>query len=158
MKSRNSVIVHLVFWLFILLFVTAVVIYSKEPVSLRRLAVNFGYSGLIHISIFYINYTLLIPLLIKESKRYGLYIVSIILLMVVMSFIKTVIAVLNPETILQNMDSNGVVQERSIANYAISALFISGFFIVVSSLLKLAIDWFGNERTQRNLESEKKEM
>ncbi len=75
-----------------------------------------------------------------------------------MSFIKTVIATLHAETILQHLNSNGVAEYTPISTYAISALFISGFFIVVSSLLKLAIDWFGNEHTQRNLESEKKEM
>src|SRR5690349_18957459 len=144
MKSRNSIVIHLLFWLFIVLFVTVLVIYSKEPVSFYDLAVNFGYSGLINISIFYINYTLLIPLLIKENKKYGLYIISIILLMVMMSFIKTVIASLHVETILRHLSSSGTVEYLPISTYAISALFISGFFIVVSSLLKLAIDWFGN--------------
>ncbi|ATP58559.1 hypothetical protein CPT03_19865 [Pedobacter ginsengisoli] len=158
MKSRNSIVIHLLFWLFIVLLVTAIVIYSKERVSFYDLAVNFGYSGLINISIFYINYTLLIPLLIKENKKYGLYIISIILLMIMMSLIKTVIASLHVETILRHLSSSGTVEYLPISTYAISALFISGFFIVVSSLLKLAIDWFGNERTQRNLESEKKEM
>ncbi|WP_449439921.1 sensor histidine kinase [Pedobacter steynii] len=158
MKSRNSIVIHLLFWLFIVLLVTVIVIYSKEPVSFYDLAVNFGYSGLINISIFYINYTLLIPLLIKENKKYGLYIISIILLMIMMSLIKTVIASLHVETILRHLSSSGTVEYLPISTYAISALFISGFFIVVSSLLKLAIDWFGNERTQRNLESEKKEM
>lgn len=158
MKSRNSIIIHLVFWLFIVVLVTVLVAYSKEPLSFYNLAVGLGYSGLINISIFYINYTLLIPLLVKENKKYGLYIISIILLMVMMSFFKTVIASLHADTILRHINNNGGVEYIPISSYAITAVFVSGFFIVVSSMLKLGIDWFGNERTQRNLESEKKEM
>jgi len=42
--------------------------------------------------------------------------------------------------------------------YAVVVSFISGFFLVSSCIIKFSIDWFSNERVQRNLESEKKDM
>ncbi|GAB1464254.1 sensor histidine kinase [Pedobacter sp.] len=37
-------------------------------------------------------------------------------------------------------------------------MFSAGFFLVCSCIIKFAVDWFSNERIQRNLESEKKDM
>jgi len=158
MKNKRPFIVHVIFWLLIGLILTIQVIFNRRSFSLQELAVIYGYSGLVNISIFYINYTLLIPLLVKEQKKYGLYIVSIMLLIVVMCIIKTVIASLNPEIILSYTSGKGTLEYSSIARYAAESLFFSGFFVVVSALLKFAIDWFGNERVQRNLEVERKEM
>lgn len=157
MKNKGPLIVHLIFWSFIIFLLVLSVLFSKEPQTVYTIAVNFGYSGLINISIFYINYTLLIPLLVKEQKKYGLYMGAILLLIVVMSAIKTVLASLNADIVLLVSDG-GRREFVTLGKYALAAVFTSGFFIVVSSLLKFGIDWFGNERIQRNLESEKKEM
>lgn len=158
MKSKGPLIVHIIFWLFVTIILVIGIVFSQEVPTLYKLMVDIGYSGLINISLFYINYTLLIPLLIREQKKYGLYIISILLLIVIMSLIKTILASLNADVILGYIDKAGKQAYRPITNYALGTIFSSGFFIVVSSLLKFAIDWFGNERIQRNLESEKKEM
>lgn len=157
MKNKGPLIVHVVFWSLIFSFIVLDTVFAKEPRTLSSIAIRYGYSGLINISIFYINYTLLIPMLIKEQKKYGLYMGAILLLIVVMSAIKTVIASLNPEVILVTWEG-GARGYTPITTYALIAVFGCGFFIVVSSLTKFAVDWFGNERIQRNLESEKKEM
>lgn len=157
MKNKGPLIVHLVFWSLVLCIITLDIVIAKESRNLSSIVIRYGSSQLINISIFYINYTLLIPMLIKEQKKYGLYIGSILLLIVVMSATRTVIASLNPEVILVTWES-GVRDYMPITTFALIAVFSCGFFIVVSSLLKFAIDWFGNERVQRNLESEKKEM
>lgn len=158
MKNKRPLIVHVVFWMLISVLLIAEVIFNKRSFSPYELVTIYGYSGLINISIFYINYTLLIPLLVKEQKRYGLYIVAIVLLIVGMSVLKTIVASLNPEMLLSYVSDKGTVEYSSISRYALLSLFASGFFIVVSSLLKFAIDWFGNERVQRDLERERKEM
>ncbi|SHF63296.1 sensor histidine kinase [Pedobacter caeni] len=157
MKNKGPLVVHIVFWVLVYSLVVLDTIFSKEPRTLSSIAIRYGYSGLTNISIFYINYTLLIPMLIKEQKKYGLYMGAILLLIVVMSAIKTVIASLNPEELLVTWEGN-VRSYIPIGKYAIMAVFSCGFFTVVSSLTKFAVDWFGNERIQRNLESEKKEM
>ncbi|MBB2151047.1 sensor histidine kinase [Pedobacter gandavensis] len=157
MKNKGPLIVHLIFWSFILFLLVLGVLFNKEPQTIYTVAVNYGYSGLINISIFYINYTLLIPLLVKEQRKYGLYMGAILLLIVVMSAIKTVLASLNADIVLM-MTYHGKKEFMALGKYALGAIFTSGFFVVVSSLLKFGIDWFGNERIQRDLESEKKEM
>lgn len=157
MKNKGPLVVHIVFWVLVYSLVVLDTIISTEPRTLSSIAIRYGYSGLTNISIFYINYTLLIPMLIKEQKKYGLYMGAILLLIVVMSAIKTVIASLNPEELLVTWEGN-VRSYIPISKYAIMAVFSCGFFTVMSSLTKFAVDWFGNERIQRNLESEKKEM
>jgi len=158
MKNKRPFIVHLIFWGIIAFLLVLEVVLNRRSFTLHELGVIYGYSGLSNLSIFYINYTLLIPLLVKEQKRYGLYIVSITLLIIVMCALKTVIASLNPDILLTYSGEKGTLEYSSIARYAAEALFFSGFFVVVSALLKFAIDWFGNERVQRNLERERKEM
>ena len=159
MKNKASIIIHTLFWLFILTINLVGLYFTKEPTSAYSVMVRMGYFGLINVSIFYINYTLLIPQLVRSQKRYGLYILSIAFVIIFMSFVKTLIAALNSELILAHLNSETRKQEvMSLARYAGSAVFTSGFFIVISSLIKFAVDWFGNERVQRNLESEKKDM
>jgi two-component system LytT family sensor kinase len=159
MKSKGPLVVHLVFWLFILALCFMGIINSKEPVSAYDILVQFGYYGIMNVSLFYINYTLLIPELIKLRKRYWWYVLSIAALILVMGLIKTVIASLNSDIMLSFTNQRTNKKEYvDITTYAIRTIFTSGFFIVISSLLNFAVDWFANDRIQRNLESEKKDM
>lgn len=159
MKGKGPVTVHLIFWLLMVIPFAVAVISAKKVPSTYELMVEFGYYGLINISIFYVNYTLLIPLLVKEQKRYWIYISSIIVLLLGSVCVKTVLATLNRDVILSYTNHRtGASSTIEITQYVVTAIFSSGFFIVVSSLLKFAIDWFANERIQRNLEREKKDM
>jgi two-component system LytT family sensor kinase len=159
MKNKGPLVVHLVFWLFILTLCLVGIVNSKEPISGYEILVQFGYYGVMNVSLFYINYTLLIPELIKSRKMYWWYVISIAALILVMGLIKTAIASLNSDIMLSFTNQRTNKKEFvDITTYAIRTIFISGFFIVISSLLKFAIDWFANDRIQRNLESEKKDM
>jgi LytS/YehU family sensor histidine kinase len=97
-------------------------------------------------------------MLIQEQKRYGLYVASIFLVIAMMAFIKTFLATLNSDIVLTHHMGNNTVIREDLESFAIKSVFFSGFFIVVSSLLKFAIDWFGNENVQRSLMNEKREM
>lgn len=158
MKSKAPFTVHLIFWLIIgaILFFEAFV--SSEAVTLSSFAIKHGYSGLINISIFYINYTLLIPMLVKDSKRYGLYVISITLLILFMTLIKVGIDSFYSNFFLSALDQAVKGRYAEVAKHVIFNIFISGFFVVASSLIRFAADWFGNESAQRNLIREKKEM
>jgi LytS/YehU family sensor histidine kinase len=159
MKGKAPVTVHLIFWLLMAMPFAMSMINAKKVPSSYELMVEFGYYGLINISIFYINYTLLIPLLVKEQKRYWIYISSIVVLLLGSVLVKAVLATLNRDIILSYTNQRtGESTVMEITQYVVTAIFSSGFFIVVSSLLKFAIDWFANERIQRNLEREKKDM
>lgn len=159
MKGKAPVTVHLIFWLLMVMpFVIGIVNTPKMP-TVYELMVEYGYYGLINISIFYVNYTLLIPLLVKEQKRYWIYISSIVVLLLGSVLVKSVLATLNRDIILSYTNHRtGESTMIEITQYVVTAIFSSGFFIVVSSLLKFAIDWFANERIQRNLERERKDM
>ncbi len=157
MENKGSFIVNVLFWVFILTMCSLPILYSKTPLSSYYLLVTFGYYGIINVSIFYINYTLLIPQLIKIRKQYWMYILSITVLIVVMCIVKTIIATLNSDIVLAYTDNKTKVFE-SLSKYIIRTIFMSGFFVVISCLLKFAVDWFANERVNRHLETEKKDM
>jgi two-component system LytT family sensor kinase len=159
MNNKGPLLVHFVFWLFLISLCILGIVGSSRIYTGYQIMVIFGYYGLINVSIFYINYTLLIPQLVKVQKKYGLYILSIGLLILIMGILKTVLASMNSDIILTQISSDsGKTTFSNLPNYAIRTVFASGFFIVVSALLKFAIDWFAYERIQRDLESEKKDM
>lgn len=159
MKSKGPLVVHLFFWLIILAILLWDTFSGGQAPSRYEVAVKLGYFAVINLSIFYINYTLLIPILIEQKKRYGLYVLSICLLIAVMVVIKTAVASLNSDFFLTYISpESGRIEYYEITKYIVFAIFVSGFFVVVSALLKFAIDWFGSERVQRDLVSEKRDM
>jgi len=159
MKNKGSIIIHALFWIFLGMLCVMTIINNREETSWFTILVYFGYYGLINISIFYINYMLLIPQLVRERKKYAFYIISIVLLIIFMSLLKTLVAFLYSDIVLTHINDHTTRKViTKISQYIFSAVFTSGFFIVISSLIKFAVDWFGNEQVQRKLESEKKDM
>ncbi|MES2417914.1 MAG: sensor histidine kinase [Bacteroidota bacterium] len=156
MKSKGALIVNLLFWLFIVAMITLGVINSTHKPTLFELLVEYGYYGIINVSLFYINSLILIPDIIKRRQKSWLYVFLLLGLIAVAVIIKLGIAVIYPEIILEHGQSKRKVVAYN--EYIARALFVSGFFVVISSLLKFATDWFSNERIQRSLESEKKDM
>jgi len=156
MKDKRELIAHLAYWLFIGGLIGLSILISERPLSSTSLLVNLGYFSVINISIFYINYTLLIPQLLK---RYWLYILAIIGLIGLMAAAKTIIAVLYMDVVLKRMDiKSGVAEDVSLSSFVTATVFVSGFFIISGCLIKFALDWFSNIRIQRSLETEKKDM
>jgi len=159
MKNKGPLAAHLLFWIIILSILVWDTFRGNEQPTLYEAVMRFGYFAIINLSIFYINYTLLIPILVKQKKKYGLYMVAIFMLIAIMVIIKTIVASLNSDFFLtyQN-ENNGKIEYLELTKYMVFAIFVSGFFVVVSALLKFAIDWFGSERIQRDLVSEKRDM
>lgn len=159
MKNKGPLAAHLLFWMLILAVLLWDTFSNNQRPTLYEVTVKFGYFAIINLSIFYINYTLLIPILVKDKKKYGLYMVSIFMLIAIMVVIKTVVASLNSDFFLTYLnEDSGKTDYLELSTYVIFAIFVSGFFVVVSALLKFAIDWFGSERIQRDLLSEKRDM
>ena len=157
MKSRGAVIVNIIFWLFIVVLIAVGIINSPNKPSWFELLVELGFYGIVNVSLFYINYLILIPNVVQRKKSLWLYLFLIISLISITVVVKLGIAVLYPEIILEHTYQNH--KNTTTYNvYMLQALFMSGFFVVISSLLKFTTDWFVNERVQRNLESEKKDM
>lgn len=156
-QSRGPFILHAVFWGFICLLIIVISMMGSEKHTMKDYFLSYFVFGIVNVSVFYINYIFLIPSLIKKRKKYWLYVLSFILLIVVATFVKTVIAVLNPEELLR-YTFDGKSHNMSVNNFAINTVFIIGFFLVSSCIIKFTIDWFASERIQRNLESERREM
>lgn len=157
MKNKSAVIVNLIFWLLILTLLTVGILNSSAQPTWFEIAVEIGLYGIINVSLFYINYLILIPNVIQRKQSLWLYVLLIIGLICGTVVIKLGIAVLYPEIILEHTyRKNKTITTYNV--YMLQALFMSGFFIVISSLLKFTTDWFVNERIQRNLQSEKKDM
>ncbi|QNK62596.1 sensor histidine kinase [Pedobacter sp. PAMC26386] len=157
MKDKREFIAHLVYWLFLIVILCLTMLVSAKNITMSEFMVVFGYFSIINISIFYINYTLLIPQLLK---RYWVYVLSIIVLIIVMAGVKTIFAVLYRDVILVKGTNpkTGLMEYRDLISYMIMTIFVSGFFIISSCLIKFMLDWFSNIRIQRSLETEKKDM
>jgi len=156
-NSRASLILNCIFWGIIGTLVAAIMIFSKKKFAVQEIVIDYAVFGAVNVAVFYINYIFLIPELIKKRKQYLWFIVCFILLIAVSVGIKVAVAKFYPEYVLQ-YKADDKIQHIPLASYIISVVFIAGFFLVSSSVIKFAVDWFSNERIQRNLESEKKDM
>ncbi|MEJ5993514.1 sensor histidine kinase [Pedobacter sp. Du54] len=158
-KSKGALIVNLLFWLLVGALISLRFIKGTEPLNWFEIWVEYGYYGIINVSLFFINALILIPDIIKKRQKSWLYLFLIMGLIVVTVVIKLGIGVMYPEIILSHFSpKEGKMVPGSYTSYLVEAFFTSGFFVVMSSLLKFATDWFSNERIQRNLESQKKDM
>lgn len=158
MKSKSALIVNLLFWLAVGTVICLVVFESKATINWFNLWVEVGYYGIINVSLFFINSLILIPDIIKKRQKSWLYLFLIVGLIVVAVVIKMGIAMMYPDIVLKHTNQTGKIFIVSYPEYLVRAFFTSGFFVVISSLLKFATDWFSNERIHRNLESQKKDM
>jgi len=156
MNNKRELIAHSAYWLFISGVMLLALYFSNQKITADELRISIGYFTVINISIFYINYTLLIPLLVK---KYWLYILSLIGLIILMAAVKTIIAVLYRDIVLQHTSpKTGEVIVTAINSFVVQSVFTSGFFIISGCLIKFTLDWFSNIRIQRSLETEKKDM
>jgi two-component system LytT family sensor kinase len=156
MKGKRELIAHSVYWLFIIGILALNMVFSDTKRDPIYIMVNIGYFSVINVSIFYINYTLLIPQLLK---KYWYYILSLIVLIALMAAVKTIMAVLYRDQVLQRVNSRtGMVEEVNLISFVVTTIFSSGFFVISGCLIKFGLDWFSNIRIQRSLETEKKDM
>ncbi|NMN38337.1 sensor histidine kinase [Pedobacter sp. SG918] len=156
-QSRAPLILHITYWGLIFMFLIAMSAFREGSATMKDYFLSFGVIGIINVSLFYINYIFLIPGLIKRQKKYWIYFLSFFLLLIAGTFLKTVLAVLNPEELLTYRVEKEV-RNFSVNSFALNAAFFSGFFLISSCIIKFIIDWFSSERVQRNLENERREM
>jgi len=154
-KSKAPLILHSIFWLVIVSLSAIFIVTSASILSAKRQMISFGAFGILNVSLFYINYIILIPELIKKRKRYWLYTFVFFVLILIVAGIKTTVAVLNPSDMLMDKQHTA---GYNVTEYFVNRVLIGGFFMISSCLIKFTIEWFSNERIQRNLESERREM
>lgn len=157
-SSKASLILNSIFWGVIVILATVSLIFSSKQEPLKNHIIDILLFGAINVAVYYINYIVLIPELIKKRKQYLWYVLCFVMLIIVSVAIKVIVVWLNPDYLTQPEASKEKAQEITITVYGVAMVFVSGFFLVASSIIKFSVDWFSNERIQRNLESEKKDM
>jgi two-component system, LytTR family, sensor kinase len=149
MKKRWQILWHIIFWIILIAFFL-VVARNNAKFTTEDLLVIFLLYPFINISLFYLNYLLFIPRFF-DKKRYGFYAITVIISIIVYGFIKYGVALLFKSIVLTRMKGEVV----SFGSYFLSSVFTSLIFLFLSAVLKFMVDWFLNERIQRDLENQR---
>jgi two-component system LytT family sensor kinase len=149
MKKGWQIFWHTLFWVCMIAFFMFVV-HGNTKIPTEGLAVIFLLFGVINISLFYINFLLLIPRYLnrKQYLKYNLALLAVILLY---GFIKYGFAEMYSQWVLVHEKG----RPMTFWNYYLSAFFTSLIFVFLSTVLKFTLDWFLNERIQRDLENQR---
>ncbi len=149
MKRRWQIFWHAFFWISIMLF-CVVVVHNSTKLTANDLLVVIVLYGAINISLFYLNYLVLIPQFL-DKKRYGLFIASIAVALIVYGFGKYGIALIFKQYVLMRMKGHMI----GFGSYFLSTVYNGLVFLFLSTVLKFTVDWFLNERIQRDLENQR---
>ncbi|MFD1256283.1 sensor histidine kinase [Mucilaginibacter terrae] len=148
MKRSWQIFWHSLFWIGTTSFFMYLA-HNNAKIKMVDLLVTFVGYGIINIGLFYLNYLVFIPNYLNRNnyRKYGLIIITSI---IVIGFLKYGLGWVFEEHILIH---NG--KTISFTSYFISACFTSIIFILLSLLLHFTVDWFLNERIQRDLENQR---
>lgn len=149
MKRSWQIFWHAFFWVFwVSLFM--LLARSNTKLGLNDLLVIFLLYPAINIGLFYLNYLLLIPRFL-DKKRYGLYTLMVAVTIVVFGFGKYGVALIFKQYVLMQMKGH----MTGFGSYFLSTVFTSIIYLFLSVVLKFTVDWFLNERIQRDLENQR---
>jgi two-component system LytT family sensor kinase len=149
MKRNWQIFWHIIFWVSIITYFMTVA-RNNSKITNEELIVIFGLYGFINIGLFYVNFLYLIPKFL-DKKKYKFYTVALIIAIVVFGLGKYGIALIYKSFLLVHDNAKHV----SFGSYFISAALTSIFFLFLSTALKFGVDWFLNERVQRDLENQR---
>ncbi|WP_345954835.1 histidine kinase [Mucilaginibacter sp. PAMB04168] len=149
MKKSWQIFWHSFFWISVISFFMYIA-HTNAKIKMVDLLVTFVGYGLINIGLFYSNYLLFIPNYLN-NKRYGRYLLMLLVTVLAVGFIKYGLGRIFHEHILTGRNGKTI----SFISYYISACFTSVIFVLLSLLLHFTVDWFLNERIQRDLENQR---
>jgi two-component system LytT family sensor kinase len=86
-----------------------------------------------------------------DKKRYGLFALSIVVAVIVYGLGKYGVGLIFKQYVLMRMKAH----VTGFGSYFLSTIFTSLTFLFFSSVLKFTVDWFLNERIQRDLENQR---
>ena len=148
MKPRWQIFWHIFFWLAII-SICLFIVRSNTKLGTEDMLVIFLLYPAINIGLFYINYLLLIPWFL-DKKRYGLYALSVVAAIVLFGVGKYGVALIFKQFVLMHGK-----HELDFSSYFWGAAITSLLFLFLSTVLKFTVDWFLNERIQRDLENQR---
>ena len=148
MKRSWQIFWHVFFWLSMISFFVFVA-HSTGKTSFKNLLIIFVVFGVINIGLFYLNYLVFIPQYL-DTKKYKSYAAIIAATVMVLGVVKYGAALLFKSTILVRA---GI--PIGFWQYLLSSAFTSIIFVFLSTVLRFTVDWFLNERVQRDLENQR---
>jgi two-component system LytT family sensor kinase len=140
---------HLFFWISIIAFFLFIA-HNNTKITTRGLLVIFVVYGDINIGLFYLNFLLFIPRFLNK-KKYLKYNLTVLFTIVAVGFLKYGIALVFKNHVLLRDHGEYI----GFLAYYMSTIFTSLIFIFLSTVLKFTLDWFLNERIQRDLENQR---
>ncbi|MGN6179034.1 MAG: sensor histidine kinase [Mucilaginibacter sp.] len=149
MKKSWQIFWHVFFWLSLISFFMYLGTEDMK-MSVKSLFIVFLLYPAINISLFYLNFLLLIPVFFNK-KRYSLYIISVAIAIVGYGVMKYSIGLIFKKEVLAREYGHVI----GFWPYFWNTVLVSLVFIFFSIALKFAIDWFTNERIQRDLENQR---
>lgn len=149
MKKGLQIFWHVFIWLSLMSFVLFVV-RNNARFTTQGVLVLFGLYGAINISLFYLNYLILIPRFLNR-KQYAVYAMTVLVVVIGYGLAKYGVGLIFPNDVLLR-NSNNII---GFWQYFVSTVITSLMFIFLSVVLKFSIDWFLNERIQRDLENQR---
>ncbi len=147
MKPRWQIFCHTLFWVIIVSFVLFIT-HNNTKLSTADLLVIFLLYAIINISLFYLNYLVLIPKFL-DKKQYGIYTTAIAVIVILYGFGKYAVALIFKQSALLH------VKAQVFGSYFLGTVVTSLCFLFLSTILKFTVDWFLNERIQRDLENQR---
>jgi len=149
MKVRWQILLHVLFWVLLVAFFV-VMVRNSEKISVEDILVIFVLYPLVNIGLFYLNFLVLIPQFL-DKKLYGIYTTTVIAALILFGLGKYGVALIFKQYVL--MQTKGYV--LGFWPYFSRTIFTSLIFLFLSAVLKFTIDWFLNERIQRDLENQR---
>ncbi|WP_342646969.1 sensor histidine kinase [Mucilaginibacter sp. CSA2-8R] len=149
MKKYWQIFGHSLFWISVISFFMLVA-HNNTKLKLIDLLVTFIGYGIINIGMFYFNYLYLIPHYL-DKKQYRRYILVTLLTVAIIGFVKFGLGTVFHEHILVSRSGKTI----SFWSYYTSTLLTSIIFMLLSLLYHFTVDWFLNERIQRDLENQR---
>jgi two-component system LytT family sensor kinase len=147
-KRNWQIFWHVIFWVSIVSYFTYVT-HHESNISTEALVVIFGVYSSINIGLFYLNYLYLIPKFL-DKKQYRDYTIAQVTLIIFFALGKYGIALLFKLDVLVH---DG--KQTPFLSYFIGSCLTNIFFLFLSTALKFGVDWFLNERVQRDLENQR---
>jgi len=147
MKLRWQIFWHAFFWIAMVSFFLFIAS-ANTKLTVEELLVIFVLYAVINISLFYLNFLVLIPKFL-DKKQYGIYAFSILVTIIVYGLGKYGVAVIFKQYILARTKGEVI----GFGHFFLSTVFTSLVFLFLSTALKFTVDWFLNERIQRDLEN-----
>jgi hypothetical protein len=150
MKKGWQIFFHIAFWTSITAYFTLVT-HNNSKIGTEGLIVIFVLYGCLNVGLFYLNYLFLLPRYL-DKKEYRSFTVALIISLIVLGLIKYGLALIFSKYVLIHDNGRVVV---GFAAYFTGATITGAFFLFLSTALKFSVDWFLNERVQRDLENQR---